>query len=68
MPIDGDWLTVKDAAKLVNYHPERVRELIREGKVEAHKFGSVWAVNRGSLLQYVSKVHKGGEKRGPKPS
>ena len=67
MPIDAEWLTVKDAAKLVNYHPERVRELIREGRVDAYKFGSVWAVSRKSLLAYVSRAHKVGEKRGPKP-
>jgi excisionase family DNA binding protein len=67
MPDDGEWLPVKDAARLVNYHPERVRELIREGKVDAYKFGSVWAVKRKSLLQYVNIAYKKGEKRGPKP-
>lgn len=66
MPNGGEWLTVKDAAKLVEYHPERVRELIREGKIEAHKFGSVWAVKRKSLLHYISMIQKSGEKRGRK--
>jgi excisionase family DNA binding protein len=68
MPDEGEWLTVQEAAKLVQYHPERVRELIREGKIEARKFASVWAVRRNSLLQYVQNIYQRGEKRGPKPS
>jgi excisionase family DNA binding protein len=62
----GDWLTVKEAAKLSGYHPEHLRELIREGIILARKFGPVWAVSRESLLAYVRKMQESGEKRGPK--
>jgi excisionase family DNA binding protein len=62
----GDWLTVKEAAKLSGYHPEHLRELIREGIILACKFGPVWAVSRESLLAYVRKMQESGEKRGPK--
>lgn len=66
MTLGENWLTVKDAANLSNYHPERVRELIRDGKVSAKKFGSVWAVNRESILEYVKQMQQRGERRGPK--
>jgi excisionase family DNA binding protein len=36
-----EWLTVTQAAEISGYHPERIRELIREGKINAHKFGTV---------------------------
>lgn len=48
-----EWLSVTDAARLVGYHPEHVRELIRESKIEARRFGArMWQVNRRSLLDY----------------
>ena len=65
---NGDeWLTVNQAAAISGYHPERIRELIREHKLDAHKFGSVWAVYRESLLAYIYKMNQSGEKRGRKP-
>lgn len=60
------WITTVQAAKLANYHPERVRELAREGKVEARKFGIVWQISRQSLLTYLEEMEAKGEKRGPK--
>lgn len=49
-----EWITTKEAAELSGYHSEYVRQLIREGKIGAQKFGEVWQVNRKSLLDYVS--------------
>jgi excisionase family DNA binding protein len=60
------WITTKQAAELSGYHPEHLRELIREGKVKARKFGIVWQVDRVSLLAYLRKVEKLGAKRGRK--
>ena len=62
-----EWLTTHDAARLFGYHVERVRELIRESKIVARKFGPVWQVNRESLSEYVSRVREVGKKRGRKP-
>lgn len=67
MPNKSDWLTVNEAAKLSGYHPERIRELIRDNKIVAQKFSIVWQVSRESLLSYVSTMQKLGEKRGRKP-
>jgi|YNPNPStandDraft_1061719.scaffolds.fasta_scaffold16519_5 excisionase family DNA binding protein len=64
--MSSDWITTKQAAELSGYHPEHIRELVREGKVKAQKFGEVWQVDRGSLLTYLRNVEKLGERRGPK--
>ena len=62
----NELLTVLEAAKLSGYHPERIRELIREKKITAHKFSIVWQVDRQSLLDYLVRVQKLGNKRGRK--
>ncbi len=67
MVMSNDWLTVNEAAELSGYHPERVRELIRDKKITAQKFGPVWAVYRASMLDYQRKMLDGKGKRGPKP-
>jgi excisionase family DNA binding protein len=63
----GEWLTVKEAAELSGYNADHLRELIREGKIQARKFSIVWMVNRDSLSAYLEKVQTLGEKRGRKP-
>jgi excisionase family DNA binding protein len=61
-----EWLTVNEAAKLSGYHPETLRELMRDGKIKARKISIVWLVDRESLLAYMAKARAMGEKRGPK--
>ncbi len=68
MTAETQWITVDQAAKLTRYHPERIRELIRDGKVAARKFSIVWQVDRSSLLEYVSRMQRAGRKRGRKPA
>jgi len=53
-----EWLTVNDAAKLSGYHPEYVRQLIRDGKVNAKKFSIVWMVDKDSLIAYKREQDK----------
>jgi excisionase family DNA binding protein len=57
-----EWLTLTQAAEISDYHPECIRELIREGKISAHKFGTVWAVHKGSLLEYLQMMQEAGVK------
>jgi len=61
-----DLITVRDAAQLVGYHPEHVRELLRAGIVKGQKFGETWQVDRVDLLLYVKRQAHSGRKRGPK--
>jgi len=67
MALDDDWVTVNEAVKLSGYNADHLRELIRDGKIDGHKFSIVWKVNRESLFSYLNKVQAQGEKRGPKP-
>jgi excisionase family DNA binding protein len=47
------WLTVREAARRFGYHPERVRWLIRAGRVEAVRVrGGGWCVNPASVEAY----------------
>jgi excisionase family DNA binding protein len=62
-----DWMTTAEAAEVSGYHPEHLRELIREGKISGRKFGPVWQIKRQSLLSYVESAKKRDDKRwGPK--
>jgi len=45
-----DWIPTAEAMRLTGYNAEYLRRLIRQGKVVARKFGSVWQVDRASLL------------------
>jgi excisionase family DNA binding protein len=62
-----EWITVNEAAKISGYNEEHITRLIRDGKIRAQKFSIVWQVSRASLLAYIEKTEKMGNKRGPKP-
>jgi excisionase family DNA binding protein len=64
---NDEWITVQDAAKLSGYHAEYMRVLVRDGKIEAHKFGPVWAIRKASLLRYLQLAEKSPDGRqGPR--
>lgn len=66
-PPADEWLSVREAADLTGYHPEHVRELLREGRVRGRKFaGVVWQIERGDLTAYVEQMRQRGEKPGRK--
>jgi hypothetical protein len=61
------WITTKDATELSGYHPEHLRELMRQGKVKARKFGIVWQVDQASLQKYLQAAQGSQDaRRGPK--
>lgn len=52
-PFDrGEWLTVREAAAEFGYNQEYVRQLARDGAIEAQKLGTSLLINHGSLLDY----------------
>jgi excisionase family DNA binding protein len=62
-----DWITTREAVELSGYHPYHLRRLIREGKINSRKFGTIWQVSRESLLKYLQEAQKSSDKRrGPK--
>jgi excisionase family DNA binding protein len=41
------WLTVAEAAKLLGYHPNHLRRLLRKGSINGRKrYNGRWAINR----------------------
>ena len=62
----GEWLSVKEAAKLSGYHENHIRRLLRAGLIQAQRWGNAWMVNQPSLLEYLEQAREKGEKRGPK--
>ena len=62
-----DWITTAEAARLSRYHPEHLRELIRNGAIKAQKWGRDWQVSRASLIAYMREADKSTDKRrGPR--
>ena len=61
-----EWITTSQAAQISDYHPEHIRELVREGRINAKKFATVWQVDTASLLNYMASMEEKGQKRGPK--
>jgi excisionase family DNA binding protein len=61
-----DWITTDEAAELSGYTHNHLRELIRDGKITAQKFGPIWQVDRKSVLAYLKKMQESGERRGRK--
>ena len=45
-----NWLTVTEAAKLLGYHPNHLRRLLRKGAVSGRKqHNGRWAINRREI-------------------
>lgn len=62
-----EWISINDAAECSGYHPEHLRRLIRDGIIDARKFGPLWQVNYRSLMEYKAIAEKSDDKRrGPK--
>ncbi len=61
-----EWITTAEAADLSGYTADYIRELIRDGRIAARKFGQTWQVDRRVLLAYVRNAESLGERRGRK--
>jgi excisionase family DNA binding protein len=53
-----DWpsYSIKEAAEVSGYHPEHLRRLIREGKIEAVKVGQAYLIRVESLEKYLREM------------
>ncbi len=61
-----EWLSITEASKLVDYHPETIRDLAKARKIKSRKIVDRWQVSKASLLKYIRNVSELGEKRGRK--
>jgi excisionase family DNA binding protein len=65
-----DWVSTDEAAELSGYHPEHIRELVREGKIKAIRKGTMFWIDKASLLLFVRKATKAkaaDRRHGPHP-
>lgn len=66
---EPEWITTAEATELSGYDREYIRRLMRNKKVNARKFGTIWQINRESLLQYLKDSKSTtDQRRGPKPN
>jgi len=56
--MSNEWITTREAAEIANTSQDYIRILVRDGKVNAKKFGSTWMVDSKSLQQYFNKSWK----------
>ncbi len=49
-----NYVTVAEASRRLNIHPESVRRLIRAGKLPARKFANTWLIEKTTLEQFAS--------------
>ena len=59
-------LTVKEASDESGYNPEYIRRLIRYGKLEAVKIGTVFLIRAESLERYMAEQDENDARTGPK--
>ena len=55
----SEYLTVRETAKLLNYHPRWVRERIKQKRLKAFKREGRWLVEKSSILPYIKSLPKG---------
>ena len=61
------WITTKEAVQISGYHPEYVRRLARQGKIDAVRKGRDWWIDRDALQEYLkAKDNLGTQKFSPK--
>lgn len=49
----GNWISVREAAKISGYVTEWIRELARDGAIKSRKIGNMVLVDLKSLEEYV---------------
>jgi excisionase family DNA binding protein len=53
-------LTVPEAAKILNYHPNHLGRLLREGRVEGARVGGRWMITHQEVERIKSLQGPGG--------
>ena len=56
MPDLANYMTVRDAAVVLNLHPETVRDLLRDKTLDGIKEGLMWLVSKYSIERYRKKT------------
>jgi excisionase family DNA binding protein len=59
---DEEWITTREAAKLIGVTIHHISYLLRKGHIKGQKFGNFWMVERTSAEVYANKERKPGPK------
>lgn len=51
------FLLVEEAAAVLRYHPETVRELVRAKRLGAHKRRGVWLLPQGEVTRFLGELN-----------
>jgi len=56
MPDLRDFITTEEAARILQFHVEHVRRLLREGDLKGEKIGTAWLVLKKSVEEYIKET------------
>lgn len=62
MPSWASW-SIKEASEKTGYHPEYLRQLLSEGKIEGEKIGHMWLIKVSSLEDYIKEAQQSSDNR-----
>jgi len=65
VPESPSW-SVEEAARETGYHPEYIRRLCRDGKIESTKVGMAYLIKIESLRSYIANLDTSDGRTGPK--
>ncbi len=62
-----EWLSLRQAAEISGYHPDYLRDMIRQGEIKGRNLVFFWQVERSSLEAFSKQTHSHRDRRwGPK--
>lgn len=67
MPDLSEFMTTKDAAKILGFHAESIRHLVYKNKLESIRFGRSLLIPKKAVQEYLEKT-KGMNKNDPRRS
>jgi excisionase family DNA binding protein len=54
--LEEEFISVEDAAKRLNLHPDSIRRFIRTKKLKAFRFGGVYRIRKTDFEEFI-KTH-----------
>jgi excisionase family DNA binding protein len=58
-----EWVTTREAAKLIGVTDAHVRYLLGKNRITGKKFAGVWMVSRQSVVEYREKIAQLGKRK-----
>ena len=58
MPVLGNYLSVVEAAAVLDVHWETVKRLCREGRIPAEKVHNKWLIHKDNLREFATNYNE----------